>query len=103
MNPTNHRQFQRVNLNAPISILMNDKPTITARSFDFSEGGVYIILEEAQSLLLNIGSIVRVQFQGLNFTPPIMTAEVVRKDKLGCGLLLIDTYKLGEAPDEIIQ
>jgi len=82
---------------------MNEQPKIIARSFDFSEGGVYVILEEEQSNLLNIGNIVRVQFQGLNYTPPIMTAEVVRKDTLGCGLLLIDTYKLGEAPDEVLQ
>jgi len=103
MNPTNHRKFQRVNLNAPISILANEQPKIIARSFDFSEGGVYVILEEDQISKLEIGDIVRVQFQGLNYTPPIMTAEVVRKDQLGCGMLLIDTYKSGDAPDEVIQ
>ena len=103
MNTTNDRKFQRVNLSAPISIFMNEEVKIIARSFDFSEGGVYVILEEEQSSLLNIGNIVRVQFQGLNYTPPIMTAEVVRKDRLGCGLLLLDTYKLGDADDDTLQ
>ncbi|BCE01016.1 PilZ domain-containing protein [Marinicellulosiphila megalodicopiae] len=103
MNPTNQRQFQRVNLNAPISILCNNQPDIIARSFDFSENGVYVILEEDQSSHLNIGNIVRIQFQGLNYTPPVMTAEVVRKDRLGCGLLLLDTYQDGQLIENTIQ
>lgn len=75
-----HRKSQRINFEAPIKLFFSDGKVLECHSFNFSDNGLYANLEPAITSMLGLGTIVRVQFQGLNYTPPIVTSEVVRID-----------------------
>lgn len=79
------RTSQRINLEAPIKLMLDDGSEIECRSFNFSDKGLYVLLDSDQIASMDMGTILRVQFQGMNYTPPIATAEIVRKDSQGIG------------------
>jgi len=54
---------------------------------DISDGGVFVIVGEAKFPVL--GSVVKVQMQGLPFEAPILDMVVVRKGQDGFGLKFI--------------
>ena len=84
----NNRQFQRVNLEASINILINDQ-ILQGHSYDFSEGGIYIKLDKQQREYLPVGTQINLQFQGLNYQAPVIKAQVIRSDTKGCAFILL--------------
>jgi hypothetical protein len=68
-------------------------------TWDFSDNGVFITTDTEISSLATVNSIVRIQFQGTNFTPPVMAAKVLRVTDSGIALQLKDTLKPGDAPE----
>lgn len=89
------RRSQRVNLKAPIQVMFPNGPSYSSYSYDFSESGLYLQIDKDKLSDFQPGTLIRVQFQGLNYTPPVMTAKVVRTDSTGVGVMLIETFQEG--------
>lgn len=96
MKPIEQRKSQRINLQAPIEITLSSGETLICETYDFSDSGLYVVLPESEHNKFPAGSEVKVQFQGLNYTPPVLNTEVVRHDDRGIGLLIRGTFKPGE-------
>lgn len=79
------RTSQRINLEAPIKLMLDNGNDFECQSFNFSDKGLYVSLDSEQLTNMEMGTIIRVQFQGMNYTPPVATAELVRKDSQGAG------------------
>jgi len=79
------RTSQRINLEAPVKLMFENNDVIECQSFNFSDKGLYVSLSSKQLADMTMGMELRVQFQGLNYTPPIATAVLVRLDSLGAG------------------
>ena len=82
----------RRNVRTPLKVRLRiDHPVhgemlVTTR--DISECGVYVLMDQAQSML-SMGEHVQGQVQGLPTEAPILTLEVVRVEALGVGLRFI--------------
>ena len=82
----------RKNTRTPLKVRLRiDHPVhgemlVTTR--DISECGVYVLMDQAQSLLV-MGEQVKGQVQGLPMEAPILTLEVVRIELLGVGLRFV--------------
>lgn len=82
----------RRNVRTPLKVRLRiDHPVhgemlVTTR--DISECGVYVLMDQAQSML-TMGEHVQGQVQGLPMEAPILTLEVVRVEALGVGLRFI--------------
>lgn len=83
---------QRGNPRTPLKVKLKlDHPLhgemmVTTR--DISDCGVYILLDQAHSLL-KVGEQVQGQVQGLPMEAPILRMEVIRVETLGVGLRFI--------------
>jgi hypothetical protein len=82
----------RKNVRTPLKVRLRiDHPVhgemlVTTR--DISECGVYVLMDQAQSMLA-MGEQVQGQVQGLPMEAPILTLEVVRVEALGVGLRFV--------------
>jgi hypothetical protein len=81
----NKRQAPRTPLQVRIRIEHPRLGEMLVTTRDISESGVFIVSEEAQSLL-QMGEIVTGQVQGMPIEAPIVTMEVVRFEASGMGL-----------------
>ncbi len=93
------RSSQRVNLKAPIKVEFPTGSVLLSETYDISDNGLYVHLSPDQIGQFTRGSVVRVQFQDLNYTAPVITAEVVRNDSNGVGLMILQTYTTGDASE----
>jgi len=97
------RKAQRIAAELPMKVTLDDGSHHVIKTWDFSSSGVFIeatadILARAQT-----DALVQVQFQGTNYTPPIMTARIIRVTEKGLALKLEETVQEGDAshlPDE---
>ncbi|WP_320827641.1 PilZ domain-containing protein [Reinekea sp.] len=91
----NFRHAQRIAVELPIKMTTSDGVCFDTKTWDFSNSGVFLIASDAVKRAALIHSIVRVQFQGTNFRPPVMSAMVVRYTEVGLALILLDTEIAG--------
>lgn len=85
------RQSQRIAVELPIKLTTTDGISFDILTWDFSNSGLLLRASDAAKQAAVEGSIVRVQFQGTNHRPPVMTAKVVRCSEIGIALILLDT------------
>lgn len=80
---------QRDNNRAPLKVRIRiDHPVhgeLQVMTRDISDSGVFVIIDDAQSLL-NIGELVTGQVQGLPMEAPILQMTVIRFEPGGVGL-----------------
>jgi hypothetical protein len=82
---TNQRDTSRAPLKVRIRIDHPMHGELQVMTRDISDSGVFVIIDDAQSLL-KIGEVVTGQVQGLPMEAPILQMEVVRFEPSGVGL-----------------
>ena len=88
MSDINNRRHVRTKLRADIKVTHAELGSLSLRTGDISDGGVYIFAEGQE--LPPVGDDVEVQVQGIGGgDAPILTMRVVRIDKHGIGLEFI--------------
>ncbi|MDG9929104.1 MULTISPECIES: PilZ domain-containing protein [unclassified Pseudomonas] len=82
----NKREHNRTPLKVQLRIdhPVHGRMMVTTR--DISESGVFVVIDDAQSLL-QIGEIVSGQVQGLPVEAPVVQMQVVRFEPSGVGLI----------------
>ncbi|WP_447595443.1 PilZ domain-containing protein [Aquipseudomonas campi] len=86
---------KRVHLRTPLKVQLRiDHPVhgqlmVTTR--DISETGVYVVVDDAQSLL-RVDEEVNGQVQGLPIEAPILAMKVVRVEPMGVGLTFLGNH-----------
>ena len=93
------RKAQRIAVELPMQITAANGEKFDIQTWDFSDSGVFVAVDEARQALMPVNSIVQVQFQGTNHTPPIVSAKVIRATSKGVALQLRDTLREGSAED----
>jgi hypothetical protein len=82
---TNQRDTSRAPLKVRIRIDHPVHGELQVMTRDISDSGVFVIIDDAQSLL-KIGELVTGQVQGLPMEAPILQMEVIRFEPGGVGL-----------------
>jgi len=95
MNILEQRNAQRINLEAPIDVTLSNGDKMCCQSYDFSDTGLYVFMNPEDRKKFPIGAMAQVQFQGLNYIPPVVATEVVREDSKGVGFKILDTITPG--------
>jgi hypothetical protein len=83
---TNQRDTSRAPLKVRIRIDHPVHGEMQVMTRDISDSGVFVIIDDAQRSLLQIGELVTGQVQGLPMEAPILQMEVVRFEPGGVGL-----------------
>lgn len=92
---SNNRKNVRTPLKVRLRIEHPQHGELMVTTRDISECGVYVLMDQAQDMLL-MGEQVQGQVQGLPMDAPILTLEVVRVEPLGVGLRFVQ----GEQDDD---
>lgn len=82
------REHMRTSLKAKVKLVMSEKGEIQLTMEDMSNGGIFLLTEGMQAPPL--GSLVKVQVQGMMADAPMISAKVVRVTSEGIGLQFID-------------
>jgi hypothetical protein len=82
-----------------MAVTTADGTVFDIKTWDFSDNGVFIAADTLTLENITVNSVVHIQFQGTNFTPPVMSAKVLRVTDSGIALQLKDTLKPGDAPE----
>lgn len=86
---TDKRQYMRTPFKATVKLLLSEKGEVQLTMEDMSNGGVFLLTENIEPPPL--GSIVKVQVQGMMADAPLISAKVVRVTREGIGLQFIDS------------
>ena len=78
------REHVRIPLSVPVKVMHADFGEKIFKMRDMSEGGVFLLT--GNDLPSPIGTIVKIQVQGMLEDAPVLDAEVIRKDKDGTAL-----------------
>ena len=82
------RKHLRTGLKAKVKLFLDDEGEIQLTMKDVSNGGIYVFTNGIESP--PIGSLVRVQIQGMLEDAPVISAKVVRVDSEGFGLKFVE-------------
>ncbi|MDE1462916.1 PilZ domain-containing protein [Spartinivicinus poritis] len=82
------RRHQRTKVTLQIKLMSNGDEGITLKTRDISDSGIFLLAEEDS--IPPLGTIVKVQVQGLPIPAPVCTMEVVRQEPEGFGLRMLD-------------
>ena len=82
----NKREHKRTPLKVQLRIDHPVHGTLLVTTRDISDSGVFVVIDEAQSLL-QIGEVVSGQVQGLPIPAPVVQMQVVRFEPSGVGLI----------------
>ncbi len=91
------RKSQRIAVELPMKLIAADGESFIINTWDFSDNGVFLTNTEKTLKHIHLNSIVHVQFQGTDHTPPILSAKVIRVGENGIGLELKETVVPGDA------
>jgi hypothetical protein len=80
------RTASRVTLEAPIKLTNQDGVDYFVNSYDFSDTGLFVGLEELSANEFPIGTLLQVQYQELSYEAPVVRGEVVRHANGGIGI-----------------
>ncbi|ARU57116.1 type IV pilus assembly PilZ [Oleiphilus messinensis] len=86
------RNHNRTSFNARVKIMHKDLGEVLCNTRDISDGGVFVLIS-AEQKFPKLGSLVRVQVQGLPVEAPILDMVVVRKGVDGYGLHFLNNYE----------
>jgi hypothetical protein len=87
---SNNRKNSRTPLKVRLRIDHPEHGEMLVMTRDISECGVYVLMDQAQNLLV-LGEQVQGQVQGLPMEAPILSLEVVRIEPLGVGLRFVQS------------
>ena len=93
------RKSQRIAVELPMKLIAADGESFIINTWDFSDKGVFLPISEETRKHVHLNSIVHIQFQGTDHTPPVLSAKVVRVGDSGIGIELKDTIIPGDAPE----
>lgn len=82
------RRHQRTKVTLQIKLMSNGDDGVMLKTRDISDSGIFLLSEEECTPPL--GTVVKVQVQGLPIPAPICTMEVVRLEPEGFGLRMLD-------------
>ena len=82
------REHLRTPLKATVKLMLSDKGEIKLTMRDVSNGGVFVITDGVEPPPL--GSVVKIQIQGMMEDAPVISAKVVRVNDEGFGLKFTD-------------
>lgn len=88
---TNNRKHHRIGVIVDIDLIIPNQETITVKTRNISDGGLYLIIDDID--LPEIDSIVKVRLKnqmGDGEQPPINEARVVRHETDGVGLMFLE-------------
>lgn len=91
------RKSQRIAVELPMKLTLANGEVFEINTWDFSDNGVFLNVDETIRNQATVNSIVRVQFQGTNYKPPVMSAKIVRVAEKGLALELKETLIAGDA------
>ena len=97
MSERDQRKAQRIAVELPMKLTLANGEVFEINTWDFSDNGVFLKVDEAIRDQATVNSIVRVQFQGTNYKPPVMSAKIVRVAEKGLALQLKETLIAGDA------
>lgn len=86
----NKRRYPRVKIPLNVSLVFSEEGNVYAVTRDISDGGIFLLLDQA--VMPEIGHFVKVQVQGMGGgeSAPWVRMEVVRTESDGVGLMIID-------------
>jgi hypothetical protein len=87
---SNNRKNTRTPLKVRLRIDHPEHGEMLVTTRDISECGVYVLMDQAQNLLV-MGEQVQGQVQGMPMEAPILSLEVVRVEPLGVGLRFVQS------------
>ncbi len=82
-----------------MKLIAADGTSFIINTWDFSDNGVFLSANEENLKHIHLNSVVHVQFQGTEHTPPVVSAKVMRVGETGIGLELQETIVPGDAPE----
>jgi len=91
------RKSQRIAVELPMKLTAATGEEFVIRTWDFSDKGVFLTVSDDVLEYALVDSVVKIQFQGTNFKPPVMVAKVIRTTDKGIALELRDTLVEGDA------
>ena len=97
MSQRDMRKSHRIAVELPMKLTLASGENYEIRTWDFSSSGVFVAASEEVLSKATVNSIVRIQFQGTNYTPPIMSAKIIRVTENGVALVLQETLIEGDA------
>jgi hypothetical protein len=97
MSQRDMRKSHRIAVELPMKLTLANGESHEIRTWDFSSSGVFITANAEVLTSATVNSIVRIQFQGTNYTPPVLSAKIVRIADNGLALVLQDTLIEGDA------
>lgn len=100
MKKNDSRRAQRIAATLPMKLSCSDGKSFEITTWDFSDNGVFLEVEDAVRHHLSVNAKVNLQFQNTNFEPPIVSATVVRMTNSGIALELKETIKDGHAQED---
>lgn len=86
---SNQRKHQRTPLKVRFKIWHESFGEAIVMTRDVSEGGVFLITEQADVDIPPAGTVLRGQVQDMLADPPLVLMEIVRMDPMGIGLRFI--------------
>ena len=94
------RKAQRIAAELPMKLTLPTGESFVIKTWDFSSSGVFLEVNNEILALASAQAIVEVQFQGTNYRPPVMSAQIVRITEKGIALVLKDTVVEGDAASD---
>lgn len=91
------RKAQRIAVELPAQITTENSTVLHAHTWDFSDNGVYVSLDENEIEMVPLHSKVKIQLIGTNYDTPILSGEVVRVTVRGIAIHLEDVLEEGNA------
>lgn len=91
------RQAQRIAVELPMQIETMSGEVFLIQTWDFSASGVFLAVEDSVKHQFLMDDTVKLQFQGTNYTPPVIKARVVRITNTGIGLKIEEELVPGDA------
>ena len=80
----NRRRYARTLFNSDVKVTHPSIGTIVVMSYDVSDGGLFLLMTEAQ--MPPLGSTIDLQALAFGDEAPVLKAKVVRKTEKGIGL-----------------
>lgn len=92
------RTSHRIAVELPIQLTLGDN-VWSIHTWDISDNGVYIAMDESDSEAIELHAEVTIQLIGTNYQTPILSATVVRKTPRGIAIKLTGTVTSGDASE----
>lgn len=93
------RQAQRIAVELPMQVETMTGEVFLIQTWDFSASGVFLAVDDLVKQQFSMDDTVKIQFQGTNYTPPVIKARVMRITNTGIGLKIEEELVPGDASE----